>query len=77
MGKTIAFIPCFFKWWFSNIDLEMEKTSPCIHNAEEKDEYDIGSVKHSSELGNLVNCGIYNSCFNLLVWISQMYMKPK
>ena len=29
------------------------------------------------ETGNLANCGIFYSCFNLSVWICQIYMRPK
>ena len=32
-------------WSFPDIDLEMEKTHPRFHDAEEEDEYDNDSVK--------------------------------
>ena len=31
--------------------------------------------KVSSELGNLANCGIFYSCFNLSVWIYQVHIR--
>ena len=45
-NNCIHTVICFVvNWSFSKMDLEIEKTHPRIHNAEEKDEYKNDSVK--------------------------------
>ena len=45
---------------FPNIDLEIEKTHPRVHNAEKESMTTVRS-KVTSEHGNLANGGIFNS----------------